>query len=87
MKKQIEKPHYSKASRFVFKFEKYKNMDVIIILRFFRFVKSKYTKSCKKYCQRCNRQSRTFFKNKDGLYQGEDIDDIQMIDRILKLNF
>lgn len=28
-----------------------------------------------------------FFKNKDGLYQGEDIDDIQMIDRILKLNF
>lgn len=27
-----------------------------------------------------------FFKNKDGLYQGEDIDDIQMIDRILKLN-
>ena len=25
MKKQIEKPHYSKASRFVFKFEKYKN--------------------------------------------------------------
>ena len=40
MKKQIEKPHYSKASRFVFKFEKYKNMDVIIILRFFRFVVS-----------------------------------------------
>ena len=27
-----------------------------------------------------------FFKNKDGLYQGENIDDIQMIDRILKLN-
>lgn len=27
-----------------------------------------------------------FFKNKDGLYQGEDIDDIQMIDNILKLN-
>ena len=25
-------------------------------------------------------------KYKDGLYQGEDIDDIQMIDNILKLN-
>ena len=35
-------------------FEQYKNMDDIIILRFFRFVKSKYTKTYKKYCRNCN---------------------------------
>lgn len=29
-------------------------MDDIIILRFFRFVKSKYTKTYKKYCGNCN---------------------------------
>ena len=45
---------FTQTSRPTTKFEKYKNMDDIIILRFFRFVKSKYTKTYKKYCGNCN---------------------------------